>query len=48
MNVHYQNRPHGLTEVFTTNTNGKPACSADGKKHTLRGKETTENATYMT
>lgn len=34
MNVHYQNRPHGLTEVFTTNTNGKPVCSADDKCHT--------------
>ncbi len=22
----------GLTEVFTTNTNGKPVCSADGKR----------------
>lgn len=47
MNVHYQNRPHGLTEVFTTNTNDKPVCSADGKS-TLRGKETTENAMYTT
>lgn len=24
----------GLTEVFATNTNGKPVCSADGKSHT--------------
>ncbi len=25
---------HGLAEVFATNTNGKPVCSADGKNHT--------------
>lgn len=25
---------HGLTEVFATNSNGKPVCSADEKSHT--------------
>ncbi len=38
----------GLTEVFAINSNGKPVCSADGKKPHSGEKRLQKKATYTT
>ena len=39
---------HGLTEVFATNSNGKPVCSADEKRPHAEKKRVQKKATYTT